>query len=980
MLILYCRRSIVEERRLAREMNRLCGEVANVVQERAYFLEELDTFAGRVVPEKTDDEFLKEIQGKDKEKMLQIFGRETELRAHEKDLFIEKLKGVIPFKRDTELRLEGELGDQFWRYRGASVSNFHVGITLVIIAEEPSSDLKKAIGKLEAEKKTMLEQIKAMQEQILELSVNHRDEDDAETSGSGVNHRGPRTWHSNDIKVEIPEYDGKLDPDEFVEWLRTVECAFDYKATTEENKVKIMAMKLRKYASTWWANTCTKRERLEGELGDQFWRYRGASAMQEQILELSVNHRDEDDAETSGSGVNHRGPRKWHSNDIKVEIPEYDGKLDPDEFVEWLRTVECAFDYKATTEEDKVKIVAMKLRKYASTWWANTCTKRERMGKPKVKDWTKMKRLMKQKFLPPYYIQTSFSQLHHLKQNQRPAEEYSRKFEYLLMKCDLPEDDPQTLVRYLDNQQRNKSKVEDVRTYSKPTIPTKSPTLHKTSIVSENTTTPTRSPRRCFRCQGLGHIASECPNKKMITLAEFEEGDNSYAVDPSEPVVMIDHVVEEVVGPDEGACLVVRRTLSNTPNRAELLQRDSIFHTRCTIAQRVCTVIIDGGSCTNVASQTLVTKLNLITEPHPSPYVIQWLNQGKGIQVTHHTLLSLSIGKSYEDQIWCDVIPMDACHVLLGRPWLFDRRVMHDGYKNTYFFNHNDRRIVLTPMSPASTPTKHQPLSTLLKAEQHEYYSIKDFILLGLDESEPKPPATLHPRIQPLLQSYNHVFPTEIPSGLPPLRVGIGAVLSQLGRPIAYFSEKLNDAKQHYSTDVKFLSHFWVTLWRKMGTKLKFSTASHPQTDGQTEVTNRTLGSLLRSLITTNLKQWEELLPQAEFAYNHAPNKTTGHSPFMVVYGLNLATPLDLAVLDTSSKFNQEASDRAADIKALHQLVQDKISKSNELIKYRRDKGRKHILFQPGDLVWVHLRKDRFPAKRRSKLSSRSEGPFKILT
>ncbi|GJS85092.1 hypothetical protein Tco_0751633, partial [Tanacetum coccineum] len=85
-------------------------------------------------------------------------------------------------------------------------------------------------------------------------------------------------------------------------------------------------------------------------------------------------------------------------------------------------------------------------------------------------------------------------------------------------------------------------------------------------------------------------------------------------------------------------------------------------------------------------------------------------------------------------------------------------------------------------------------------------------------------------------------------------------------------------------------------------------------------------------------------------------------------------------VLDTSTKFNQEASDRAADIKALHQLVHDKITKSNELIKYRRDKGRKHILFQPGDLVWVHFRKDRFPAKRRSKLSPRGEGPFKILT
>ncbi|GJX74609.1 RNA-directed DNA polymerase [Tanacetum coccineum] len=179
--------------------------------------------------------------------------------------------------------------------------------------------------------------------------------------------------------------------------------------------------------------------------------------------------------------------------------------------------------------------------------------------------------------------------------------------------------------------------------------------------------------------------------------------------------------------------------------------------------------------------------------------------------------------------------------------------------------------------------------------------------------------------------------------------------------------------------DAKFLSHFWLTLWRKLGTKLKFSTSSHPQTDGQTEVTNRTLGSLLRALITANLKQWEDLLPRAEFAYNRAPSKTTGINPFMAVYGANPITPLDLVVLDTFTKFSKEASDVAADIKSIHQRIHDKIAKTNELIKYRRDKGRKHVLFKLGDLVWLHFRKERFPSKRRSKLSPRSDGPFKVI-
>jgi hypothetical protein len=68
--------------------------------------------------------------------------------------------------------------------------------------------------------------------------------------------------------------------------------------------------------------------------------------------------------------------------------------------------------------------------------------------------------------------------------------------------------------------------------------------------------------------------------------------------------------------------------------------------------------------------------------------------------------------------------------------------------------------------------------------------------------------------------------------------------------------------------DVKFLSYFWKVLWGKLGTKLLYSTTCHPQTDGQTEVVNRTVIQLLRAIIQKNLKNWEDCLSFIEFAYN----------------------------------------------------------------------------------------------------------------
>ncbi|KAL4386645.1 hypothetical protein GQ457_09G017720 [Hibiscus cannabinus] len=163
--------------------------------------------------------------------------------------------------------------------------------------------------------------------------------------------------------------------------------------------------------------------------------------------------------------------------------------------------------------------------------------------------------------------------------------------------------------------------------------------------------------------------------------------------------------------------------------------------------------------------------------------------------------------------------------------------------------------------------------------------------------------------------------------------------------------------------DVKFLSHFWKVLWGKIGTKLLYSTTCHPQTDGQIEVINRILGALLRSVVGKNVRNWENCLPFVEFAYNRSIHSSTGYSPFELVYGFNPLTALDLVPLPLMDICSLDGEQKAELVKTIHLKAKQRMEKINQSNSTRANKGRKQVIFEPGDWVWVHLRKERFPSR-----------------
>jgi len=88
-----------------------------------------------------------------------------------------------------------------------------------------------------------------------------------------------------------------------------------------------------------------------------------------------------------GDEVGSPRPRRESHLDFRVDISEFEGQLDPDLFLDWLQTVERIFEYKDISDDKKVKLVALKLRKYASIWWANLVATRVRKGKGKIRTW-----------------------------------------------------------------------------------------------------------------------------------------------------------------------------------------------------------------------------------------------------------------------------------------------------------------------------------------------------------------------------------------------------------------------------------------------------------------------------------------------------------------------------------------------------------------------------------------------------------------
>nr|XP_033517225.1 uncharacterized protein LOC117281471 [Nicotiana tomentosiformis] len=429
---------------------------------------------------------------------------------------------------------------------------------------------------------------------------------------------------------------------------------------------------------------------------------------------------------------------------IKMKMPSFKGTRDPDLYLDCERKVEAIFDCHNYTEGKKFKLAIVEFSDYAAIWWKMLTRDRLQEGLAPIATWAKMKRVMRKRFIPSHFQKELQQRLQTLKQGSMSVDEYFKAMDMAMIQANCMEEEEATMARFLNGLNKKIIDVVELQQYitidELVDLSVKVENQNKrkqTSSWKGRSNTISKKPRpnqemksssrpqedkdrgkfenkeggktfnpkpftpsssiQYHKCKGRGHMMRECPSRRNIILREDGGYESEKSEGQEEGDVSSDDDIEL---PNDGMIGVVRRIMTINLGSNSEEQRENIFHTRCRIKGKTCSMIIDSGSCANVVSSYFVKHLGLTYMKHPTPYRLQWLNDSSELKVNKQCMISFDVGR-YEDDILCDIIPIQACHILLGRPWQYDRNIFHDGKNNRYSLELNSRKFTLAPLSPS---------------------------------------------------------------------------------------------------------------------------------------------------------------------------------------------------------------------------------------------------------------------------------------
>ncbi|GJT21304.1 putative reverse transcriptase domain-containing protein [Tanacetum coccineum] len=413
--------------------------------------------------------------------------------------------------------------------------------------------------------------------------------------------------------------------------------------------------------------------------------------------------------------------------------------------------------FKEVPEERRVSLVTIRLHGRAQAWW-------QQLKQTRVRHLDLYQRFQ------------------NLRQGSRSVDEYSTEFYTFLARVDLNESPLQLVSRYIgglrlqlqevlnmfdpltvtEAQQRASQAEKQLvsrgtGSFRQPANST-SGTSSSSQPARETSAQPTPQPARgsaappqgrtgglrCFNYGEAGHRQVDCQNLKSTNRGLFTEANESESVLIIDSTLTYDDYadtgVEEYVSGDVGPLLVFRRSCLTPRAPDDEWLRNNLFHSTCSIGREVCTFIIDVGSCKNMISKVVVSKLSLSTEPHPKPYYLSWLSQGTDVTISKHVLVNFPLA-----------LLIMMLYILMWFPWML----------KIVLIPHKPKGIVATTIQspPSATLLSHGPLQATMEESGVVFVLFSCPIASDNDTFDVVPV-----EIQPLLHEFADVFPESLPS------------------------------------------------------------------------------------------------------------------------------------------------------------------------------------------------------------------------
>lgn len=220
------------------------------------------------------------------------------------------------------------------------------------------------------------------------------------------------------------------------------------------------------------------------------------------------------------------------------------------------------------------------------------------------------------------------------------------------------------------------------------------------------------------------------------------------------------------------------------------------------------------------------------------------------------------------------------------------------------------------------------------------------------------------------LTKYSHFIPLKHPyTAFTMANLFLDNVVKLHGVPLSIVSDR----------DAVFTSKFWKQLFKAVGTTLSYSSAYHPQTDGQSERVNQCLEQYLRCAAHATPKQWRKWLPMAEFWYNSSFHTSLGCTPFKALYGDD---PNFGALPNIGDTTEQDLGDVPAERQAFLNLLREQLLRAQVRMKHQADKHRSDRQFSVGEDVLLKLQpyvQSSVVVRPSAKISLKYFGPYKVL-